>query len=49
MLVLNSLASAPDQNINGSFDFSASNGAGVVSARGEFDFTSLPDVLYCAQ
>ncbi len=49
VLVLNSVASAPDQNVSGSFDFTASNGAGEVSARGEFDFTSQSGVLYCVQ
>lgn len=47
VLVLNSVATGAGQSVSGNFDFTASNGAGEVSARGEFDFTSQEGVLYC--
>lgn len=48
LLILEAMATGGGQAVRGSFDFSASNGAQTINARGEFDFTSDPNAAYCA-
>lgn len=47
VVVIDNLATAPNQQVSGNFDFSASNGVGVINVRGEFDFISGEDAIYC--
>jgi hypothetical protein len=47
LLIINELASAANQAVKGSFDFTASNGLSQVAVRGTFDFISAADADYC--
>ena len=47
ILIINDLANTPNETVRGSFDFSASSGAQTINARGEFDFVSSEDAVYC--
>lgn len=48
ILIINDLATSPNQPVRGSFDFSASSGAQMINARGEFDFMSGENAVYCS-
>ena len=48
ILIINDLATSPNQTVRGSFDFSASSGSQTINARGEFDFVSGDDAVYCS-
>jgi predicted small lipoprotein YifL len=47
ILVLDSIATAANQQVKGSFDFSATNGSNTVAAQGEFDFMPASDIVFC--
>lgn len=47
ILIVNDLATQAGQSVSGSFDFSASSGAETINVRGEFDFVSGEDAIYC--
>lgn len=47
ILIINDLANSPNQTVRGSFDFSASSGAQTINARGEFNFVSSENAVYC--
>jgi len=47
LLVLDSIANGPNEQITGSFEFTSSNGANEITVRGQFDFTSITGVFYC--
>lgn len=48
ILVIDSIATAANQQVKGSFDFSATNGSNSVSAQGEFDFMPASDTVFCS-
>ena len=48
ILIINEIANSPNQTVRGSFDFSASSGAETINARGEFEFMSGADAVYCS-
>jgi|GEM_PF-5826370 len=47
IVIVSDLATQAGQPVSGSFDFSASSGAESVNVRGEFDFVSGEDAIYC--
>jgi len=47
ILIVNDLATAPGQAVSGNFDFSARSNSESISVRGEFDFISTEDAVYC--
>jgi hypothetical protein len=47
ILVLDSIATAANQQVKGSFDFSATNGSNTVLAQGEFDFMPASATVFC--
>ncbi len=48
IVIINNLATQAGQPVSGSFDFSASSGSQTIDARGEFDFISGEDAIYCS-
>lgn len=47
LLVIESLATAPTQQIIGSFVFTANNGGAEVEVQGQFSFIALPTTVFC--
>lgn len=47
ILILDTVATANGEGISGTFDFSASNGAGSIMVRGELDFSATADATFC--
>ena len=47
ILIVDAIATEAGQAVQGSFDFSASSGSEIIDARGEFDFISGEDTIYC--
>ncbi|MEO1288613.1 MAG: hypothetical protein AAFV93_12660 [Chloroflexota bacterium] len=47
ILIVNDLATEAGQAVKGSFDFSASSSNNRINARGEFDFISSENAVYC--
>ncbi|MDQ7025266.1 MAG: hypothetical protein Q9P44_06865 [Anaerolineae bacterium] len=47
ILVLDAVATESGQRVTGNFDVDVSNGSNTINARGEFDFMTTSDTVFC--
>lgn len=47
ILILEAVATEVGQRVTGNFDVDVSNGSNTINARGEFNFTTTPDTVFC--